>query len=73
MCKCLEEMHRKIDSNIRERFSKKNDPVKSFSLSQTMSGKAIIGINIYLTKQMKPVESFFVAAYCPFCGEKYED
>ena len=72
MCDCIEKLHAKLEPEIKERFSKPNKPVQYFNIRATMGGKAVVNIIIDLAKQMKPVESFIVADYCPWCGQKYD-
>lgn len=72
MCECIEKLHEKLKPEIHGRFAKKNKDVMYFNIRTTMSGNAIVNMSIYLAKQMKPVESFILAAYCPWCGVKYD-
>lgn len=72
-CDCIERLHKNLHDEVHGRFAKPNKPVQHFHIRTTMSGKAIVNIYIDLAKQMKPVESFIVADFCPWCGKKYEE
>lgn len=71
-CDCIENLHKQLHDKIHSNFAKPNKPVQYFNIRQTMSGRAIVNIIVDLAKQMKPVETFIVAEYCPWCGKKYE-
>jgi len=71
MCDCLEKLHQDLKPKIHEKFSKPNKPVESYSISQTMGGRAVVNVSINLENQMKSASSYLVAEYCPWCGQKY--
>jgi len=64
-------MRENLKEEVSKKFSKKNKPVENFYISQTLSGRAIVRMTIDLKNQVKPVESFIVASYCPWCGKDY--
>jgi len=72
MCECIEKITKEIHDHIHANFAKPNKPVSHYHIRATMNGRAIVPISIDLAKQMKPVESFIAATFCPFCGMKYE-
>ena len=72
ICNCVEELTAKLHDEVHKRFSRPNKPVQHFNIQTTMGGFAIVRIDIDLKGQMKPVQSFVVADFCPWCGKKYE-
>lgn len=73
MCDCIEKLYGQLHDKIHSQFAKPNKPVQHFNIRKTMSGRAIVNINVALAKQMTPVETFIVADFCPWCGVKYEN
>ena len=71
MCNCIEKLHEDLKPKIQEKFSKPNKPVHYFAISQTIGGRAVIDVKIYLKEQVKSVSSFVIADFCPWCGVKY--
>ena len=71
-CNCVEALQEKLHNKIHASFGKPNKPVQHFNIQTTMGGFAIVRIDIDLKNQMKLVQSFLVAEYCPWCGVKYK-
>ena len=69
-CDCLKEKHKLLKSKV-DIYAKQGKPVESFNLHFTITGKMIIGCTVRLKNQKKPIESYVVADYCPFCGLRY--
>lgn len=72
MCDCITKLTEKLKPAIHKQFSKPNKEVQHFHIRETMSGKAIVNISVDIAKQVKRAETFIVADYCPWCGQKYE-
>jgi hypothetical protein len=71
MCDCIKNLNEQLKPSIHEQFSKSNKAVQHFHIRATMSGKAIVNITINIAKQIKPVSTYIVADFCPWCGAKY--